>query len=413
MREKRTRSPVEFRRLVILAVVVALPLAGCSTLPGAETGTQTSAGEPNTTQPTTANATTTQTATPPSPPSLAEKGVDVNATWNRTRELVNVTATRPDVAVSDTTPPFGFGDTPDFFTAIVGPPPNETSSSSAFYDPQSETVVVYPGTVMDRSAAELESLLVHEFVHAIQYQRGWTYDEAPASAASEPKLRRAYFEGMADYVRFHYEGRYLDVSSRTDRNRLRADATTYELYRLAQYVYGPTYFENRLAGPGSLSQIGGRWPASWEQVLHDTDESPGDLTVEDEYTVGRWTVENHGRQGELVTRAVLRDELTNERATAAASGWGSDELHKFGSGWRDESGYVWVHRWDTADDADEFEAAMGTYLDGRRSETDEYGYEFQRLTPETTVVVTGERGFVDSATVTADSNATVTVSVPD
>lgn len=56
------------------------------------------------------------------------------------------------------------------------------------------------------------------------------------------------------------------------------------------------------------------------------------------------------------------------------------------------TGVVWVHRWDTGTDADEFDSAMGTYLDQRREETDSLRSESQRLAPDATAVVVGLPG---------------------
>lgn len=421
MRRERTSTHVRQlgapRVLVTIALVALVALAGCGAITGQDTSTHSSQAANATESPsataTAGNQTDASAATEQSLPTLAERGVDVNATWNRTVRLFGVNATRPPVIVRDTPAPFGYDDPPAAFAPFVGPQPDETTGGSAYYHPRYEKVVFLPSIVRERAPAELESILVHEYVHAIQYQRGWAYGNEPRSARSEPLLRAAYFEGMAEHASWQYERAHLNRSTKAELSEWHASATTYERYSRSPYVHGPTYFENRLDDPTNLSAMSDDWPESWEQVLHDTEEGPQELSVEEEYSAGRWVVESGTTQGELVTRLVLREELPAERATGAAAGWGNDKLLRFESAWRNESGYVWIHRWDTSADVDEFADAMSTVLDARRSETDEFEYETWRLTPETTAVVAGKGGFVDTVDVGADSNATVTASVPD
>lgn len=401
-------SGVKIRSLAAVAVVVvAITLAGCSALPGSETATPASSGEPTDAPATTSNA----TATPASLPSLAERGVDVNATWNRTERVVGVNATRPPVETRRNPPSHGpLSGHSTFVRHFAGPVPSEPVQASASYQPHEGTVVFYAETLRESSRPELEETLAHEYAHAIQHQQGWDADSAAGTGVSERKASLAHTEGFAEYVAQEYSVRYGDLST-ADRNEERYEnASTHERHAIAQYVYGPRYFERAVEQTGNLSAVAANPPSSTEQVLHDTDDAPRDLRVQTDYSPAV-TVDRRS-QGELVTRIVLRDELSTDRAVAAAEGWGADTLLGVETATGETSGYVWVHRWDAVADADEFESAMAAFLGDRRAETDEYRFELRRLTPETTVVVTGQHEFVDGTTMSAESNESVVVTLP-
>lgn len=410
MSDSRSRTSVwgvEIRTLATVALVVtAMTLAGCSALPGSETPTPTSSGEPTDARAATPNT----TATPASLPSLAERGIDVNATWNRTERLVGANATKPPVEVRRNVPTHGAGlDSGPFVDLLVGQASEAPLQPSAWYRSTDHVVVFHAETVRESSAAELESILAHEYAHAIQDQREWYHGGGSRMGEGERKAGLAHNEGFAEYVQREYGARYLD--SVTDRERLYENASTHERYALAQYYYGSRYFDRGVEETGNLSAVAQDPPASTEQVLHDTDDAPRDLRVHTDYAAG--VTIDRSTQGELATRVVLRDELSTDRAIRAAEGWGADRLLGVETSLGRTSGYVWVHRWDAVTDADEFESAMADFLDDRRSETDEYRFDLHRLTPETTVVVTGQEEFVDGTTVTAESNESVAVALPE
>lgn len=409
-RDGQRNARLRLALLVILAAVVAL--AGCNALPDAgapdQPGTATvTEAETNGGAPTVTATASTQTGTESPPPTLAEKGVDVNVTWNRTQRLVGVNATRPSVTVRRGDRSYG---TSPFIVALTGSAPESPLRAGAYYLSEEDSVVFPTHEVRNSSAATLETTLAHEYAHAIQHQHGWSYTDVSRSRTTEPMAVRAYSEGFAEYVEQQYAARYSagPVPDTPDRYENR---TTHERYSLAPYFYGRQYFERNVNETGNLSAVAENPPASTEQVLHDTDDTLRELWVRPQYS-SEWTA-SEAPLGELATRVVLRDELPRDRAVAAAEGWGADRLLPIERETGTETGYVWVHRWDAPAEADEFEAAMAAYLDGRRSETDEYEFQLRRLTPETTAVFVSRDGFSDAVSISADSNESVPITIED
>jgi len=113
-------------------------------------------------------------------------------------------------------------------------------------------------------------------------------------------------------------------------------------------------------------------------------------------------------------RTALAANLSVERASRAAAGWGNDSLVTFRRPDGGASSYAWVLRWDTASDADEFAAALGDSLSARGTALDDGGWQvagvhaaLHRPAARTTVLVAGTDGFVDETAVTAAGGVSV------
>jgi hypothetical protein len=160
--------------------------------------------------------------------------------------------------------------------------------------------------------------------------------------------------------------------------------------------------------PGLLT---GESPPSDEHFLADDADEPMALGISlNTSSRYRAAQQRATTQGAVTTQAVLRTGLDEATARQAAEGWGQDRYAVVRSTDGNATGVAWVHRWDSAADADEFEDAMGTYLEGRRGETDDLRFEVRRLDTDTTVVVTGPPSFVDATNITYESgNVTVGV----
>lgn len=372
---------------LVLVLVTATVLAGCAAPDGSTTPT----------------ATPTTTEAGP----LADDGIDAEATWERTVAMLDANATRPAVFVQDeSTSEIRL---PSVVRVYAGPPTDGLAGGPAAYYRHSDNAVVFAQqTVANASTRQLESILVHEYAHAIQAQdERFALDET----AIHPRDRLVLTtlrEGMARYVEVSYERSYTNVSD-GDRFEV-ASQSTAQRWMLAPYVYGFEYYDRRVDEPANLPDVVAESPTSTEEVLHPdaTDGAPLSVTATD---LGPWFVERDGTTwGEAGTRVVLWDELPEGRAVAAAGGWANDSHYVFDTE-GSARGHAWVHRWDEPDEATEFASAMETFLDRRRAETDRYRFHVQRVAPETTVVLAGRGGFVDNATVSADGNASVAVSV--
>jgi len=77
----------------------------------------------------------------------------------------------------------------------------------------------------------------------------------------------------------------------------------------------------------------------------------------------------------------------------------------------DKSGYVWIQRWDSPAEADEFAAAARDHLANRRAETDDYRFRFVRIDDDRTVLLAGNEALLESVAFETPSNETVRVSL--
>jgi hypothetical protein len=210
---------------------------------------------------------------------------------------------------------------------------------------------------------------------------------------------------MPTYLQKAYERRYLDLPAdhrRTEYNQ----ASTAKRYTLAPYFYGMQYYDRRADSPEELPEVIRTPPATTEQILHPNGSGSAPLSAT--VSLNR-SVTKTRTWGELGTRIMLRDELKNEQATRAAAGWSNDTYYQFGSGDTEAVGVVWVHRWDSAPEAEQFREITTRHLKQQRANTDTYRYRLRRVSPETTVLLAGNETFLDSLTVTASSNESVTV----
>ncbi|WP_435115904.1 hypothetical protein [Halolamina sp. C58] len=392
------------RLLATLIVVSATVLAGCGAFGGAPSPTAT----PTDTEASTPVPTPTETATPaaastPAPvPVAGNLSVDATLVWERVESLFPGEYEPPLVSARNVTGtsillPFathlGLGRGGEAFAA---------ENAGGGYVRQEDRVLLL---TRNGSATELERILAHEFVHAIQDQIGLLEraDDTESFAAE-----RAIVEGSAVYVENFYTREFLRFSSLDRTCAEYANGTPYARYVNAPYCYGGQYFAARLDSPSELSNRDLRLPNTTEQVLHpEATDSPSNLTV----TTGWEATAERDRQGELFVRTALGTELPEERAIEAAAGWGNDRLVSVTG---DTEGYVWVLRWDTDADAAEFETAFADYLDARGNRTadgwrvDDDRYRLATVDDRTVAVVTGNDTFVDSVSVTGESgNVTI------
>jgi hypothetical protein len=389
------------KRVSTLAVVALLLLAGC----GGQAAPSTKSSTTETVQPT---STTTASPTYTSEPAVEveERGAslgDVNASlvWERVGGLVSV-----DSAV-----------TPKI---VVNPGPTAPSSVSynEFYDSLGanwseftgvtgsvDAKTYRDGTVWfwvgpNATSADIEATLAHEFAHV--YQTGIDAELGWDASLS----RNVVSEGTAELVTFQYTDRYMP--SYSEEEQLEAGyRNSKSLRRLAYvpYLYGARYARNVSDGDEPMVSMYENPPNTSEQLLHGLDpssEPPKPLTTHGR-TNGTWVYdETPSPWGEASLRYVLQMELSEERAARAAAGWGNDRRMTFSHG--DERGYAWVLRWDSPSEAQEFESAWADY-EANVSEP----LRLVGVGEETTVVLAGNRTFVESATVSG-TNGNVTVS---
>lgn len=261
-------------------------------------------------------------------------------------------------------------------------------------------------------------VLVHEFVHVVQFKQGYfeTARENMDGEGTDGRLTRlAVLEGTPVYVEEQYMLEYTDREPEPANGLGPAyhNATGVQKYAYAPYYYGWRYYDTRLDDPKKLAAEYENPPNTTETVIHALEpgeEPPRRLDVDVSETSWRWS--GNDRLGELFLRHSLLAGLPDDRAAAAAAGWGNDRQLTFKNDSR--TAYVWALRWDDTSEADEFEDAIGDYLDARGTRVDdewrvdENRFRVDRPSDEMVVLVIGPDAFTDTATVSG-TNTTVNV----
>jgi len=254
---------------------------------------------------------------------------------------------------------------------------------------QSGAVYVHPG---NGSPAAVEQVLVHEFVHTTQFRANmipWLDAiDGPRLTYDLLQTRLALLEGGAVYASDAYTERYLNVTPESERIAVEyEDGGTAKRLFLARYHVGSEYVAERIDDPSNLSTVYENYPRTTEQVIHGyaPDEEPErDLALS--VRGGNWTVGANDTLGELTARVLLRGELGNATAAAAAEGWGTDEVVTLRRDGR--LAYVWALRMDDPNEADELAGALETFAERREAAADA-SFSVQRPTDETVVLTVG------------------------
>jgi hypothetical protein len=261
------------------------------------------------------------------------------------------------------------------------------------------------------SPAEVELVLVHEYVHVLQNDNDLT---APRGASGWESLyvRTSLIEGAAVYLADAYAQEY-DLNWSGDRRPLELRRCFYERAPpgaktlTAVYHFGGEYFADAVDDPTDLAAAYERLPNTTEGVLRGDagpTDPPAPLTVDVESDA--WDDDGLGTYGALTLRVALATELNESRAAAAAEGGGHDAAVELDHD--DRTGFVWVQRWDDPGEAREFLVAAEAYAAARR----DAGTPIRvvRVGPETTALVLGDEELLAAATLTVDGE-TVTVTV--
>ncbi|WP_121822284.1 hypothetical protein [Halostella salina] len=407
------------RRLAALALVLSLVLAGCAGDSGAfrttepETGTTTvgTATEPPTRTTTTAEV-TGEYSVPVTGNALP---VDADRTFARVQSLVGSDVEPQTVRVREGSTRTGeaeyYSQRPFFRVMGLSEANYSTVGASGVTYSDGEVQI----TTRDAPPAEVERVLAHEFAHTVQMRTSMTAD-LDSGVFGNPTTdyamtRRALVEGGAVYVTDVYAERFQNrtvyQSNVVERQYERGPGGNRYLW--APYHFGYRYVADTIDSPAELATVYDNHPETTEQLLHGyaPDEEPvADLVLRD--TVEDWYRTDTDTKGELVTRIVLRGELTKERAAAAAAGWGNDRAAVYEQASGDAAGVAWALRMDDRGEATEAVDAFEAFAD-RQTES---SFRVERVTARTLVVIGGDGAFVDNARVSAQG-ARVTVGIDD
>jgi len=396
------------RLLAVVAVTVLLSSAGCAA-PEADTGApdvETVGGD-------------------------LPAGVDAGEEYRRLRTLLetNVSAPPSVTVLNDSTVPNGSGPaaTPASFRAFgVEAAPAERGEPAYRYvgaTAATGQVRLYPG---DKPTALVRTVLVHEYVHYLQVQRGddRRLREALDRTTDARFVRRSVLEGVAVSVTDAYLRRHLPDAAPNaalyDRLAEVYPRGTPSWYGNAMYRFGARYVDGRVDDPAAALSVVERPPRTSEQVLHGHapgTEPPRNLSVTVAAAESPWRSVGTDRMGEAFLLAALAD-VSRERARTAAAGWGADRLVVLRRSGAANASYALVTRWDDAADAGEFRATYADALGARGEYTgdawrvDGRTTTVERVGEETVVVLVGSETFV-AGTAVDGSGETVTVDPPD
>ena len=258
-----------------------------------------------------------------------------------------------------------------------------------YYDPARDTLYV-----VDRvDESQIEPVLLHEIVHALQdqYVDLDSLMQANLETNDRGTAAQAAMEGHATFAMLEWQlaaltGGSADLTALPGLEGLLGDdplaAAGIEMPVLDEapaviresllfpYLGGLVFLQKHWAGPwGRVPPLGPDMPVSTEQVLHPEKFEPGrvdwptDVRFLEAPPAG-WTEVYTDNLGELETRLVLREFLPDrEEADRAAAGWDGDRFRLLDG----PSGevFVWATVWDTDRDALEFETGVRRALTGR------------------------------------------------
>jgi hypothetical protein len=258
-----------------------------------------------------------------------------------------------------------------------------------YYDPGRDTLYVVEGV----AESQLETVLVHELVHALQdqYMDLDSLMNANLEANDRGTAAQAAMEGHATFAMLEWQmaqlmGSDADLTQLPGLEALLEDdplaAAGLEMPVLSEapaliresllfpYLGGLLFVQQHWRGEwGRVPPLGTEMPVSTEQVLHPERFVPGQRDVPTEVSYAQplprgWDEVLTDGLGELETRLLLREFLPErETADRAAEGWDGDR-YRLLDGPQGEA-FLWVTVWDTERDALEFAQGVRAALDAR------------------------------------------------
>ncbi len=254
-------------------------------------------------------------------------------------------------------------------------------SAGATYSPLDKQVLI-----VDKFKDD--SLLTHEFTHALQDQhfdlmkvllaRPFNFDRTEAAFAviegDAMNVQRRMEQGDG------YARRSLDEITRQETERFgdyRKEVGAFFPPLLTEtfifrYRDGARFVETvrRARGERGVDELFQRPPASTEQILHPEKyqerEAPVEVSVDETvFNAAGWKTATSTPLGEIGVRGLLMAGVSDKDAARAAAGWGGDRAYLF-----EKAGspplFVWKTVWDKRSDAEEFFDAYNN-LHRRRS----------------------------------------------
>ncbi|WP_232686333.1 hypothetical protein [Halobacterium zhouii] len=396
-------------RLVPVVCCVLIVLAGCQGLP-AQNDTPTTAPATAGSTPSTAQTPAQTSTSEPTTERTREINVEggtlpygVNTVWTRVESMLGVDVGAPLTVRIENISADGTPRVPRFQRLLGVQPAPAVGPAGRTLQPGN---IVKVDTAMLDTPTRLEYTLAHEYTHVVQFRTN-TYNKLGRALDTASRdgysVYWALVEGSATYVARQYERQYTTSTPRNLGQWYRNGSTTAKI-SVAPTYFGWRYLNATTESPEGLQRVYENPPRTTEELIHalpPDSEPPADLSVSVETDRQNQTTK---RLGELHLRALLGTAVNESVAARAADGWGNDRRVAIGSG--NETDYAWVHRWDDAANATEFEQGVNDYLAARGGLN--ASVRVSRVAPETTVLFVGSEAFVADVTASG-TNETVTV----
>jgi hypothetical protein len=258
-----------------------------------------------------------------------------------------------------------------------------TEQVAGFYDPDSTALFL----MEDMPLELLETVTVHELVHAVQDQTA-NLDSLTAEDRGNDRQAAAQsaIEGQATLIMFEYmaervQGRPVDLSTLPDFSEaigpaLESMRTQYPAMAEAPAIVQESLLFPYLRGASFVAELwrtnegrpppfGEFLPQSTEQVLNPAKAYGAGLDLPTTVTLDLAEgpeIEYRNSLGQMELQVLLREHLGAENE-GLAQGWDGDEYVLVSDGQRG-SGLIWASVWDSDADRDRFVAGFSPAVGG-------------------------------------------------
>lgn len=263
-----------------------------------------------------------------------------------------------------------------------------TEQVAGFYDPDSTALFV----IDDMEVEFLETVLVHELVHAVQDQTADLSSLTEKSRGNDRQVAaQSAIEGHATVVMLEHmaeglRGEPVDFSSLPDfsesiRPALEAMRNQYPVLASAPaiiqesllfpYIEGASFVAAAWEDTeGRPPPFGALLPQSSEQILHPErgptgqEDPPTELRLQ---VTGGAGVSYENTLGQMELQ-ILLEEWLGEGRRNLAQGWDGDRFVLLEGADEGADGLIWASVWDSEDQRDAFVAALGDGISGLPAE---------------------------------------------
>lgn len=412
---------------LLLGITALILLAGClSPLPGADTpeatptptleetpdAVPTEHQRSETPEPDTESGTTATTSSAATNGSTEQNNATLviggTRIYNETEALLGVDEKRPTIEI----------------TTLELRPPQETAFDRFFNLEDRREIIDVPLAHVTRSdeillstaftAENLTShqrekqtqVLVHEFVHHIQFENNWTdtlwndtSSEANRTSTEHEYLTNALIEGGAAFATTEYA---RDAGFNETQRELYERLYDNGAHKLGVYYYGAKYFDAVLDDPANIETVYDDPPTTTTELMHPERDEFTPTPVNFTATTGpNWTPhpDRTTQTGELYIHATLTDNIDIDTAENATAGYANDRLFFFTT--QSKEAFAWSMHWESEADAEEFAAVFNKSLEDRDDDAaDDLSLRFAGN--QTTVILAGGDAFTEAVEVVGE-----------